>query len=84
MRFVVLLALLCRQAVSYAQAQPDALTAPVALGTAGLLESLKTLKFNVGEQFEVVTVSFNHEDTPRHTLGPHAGSISICEVRYAF
>lgn len=31
----------------------------------GLLESLKTLKFDVGDQFEVLTVSFNPEDTPR-------------------
>jgi protein SCO1 len=31
----------------------------------GLLESLKNLKFNVGDEFQIVTVSFNPEDTPR-------------------
>jgi len=31
----------------------------------GLLESLKDLKFDVGNEFQVVTVSFNPQDTPR-------------------
>ncbi len=31
----------------------------------GLLDSLKNMKFDVGNQFEVVTVSFNPQDTPR-------------------
>lgn len=30
----------------------------------GLTESLRPLSFNVGEQFEVVTVSFDHRETP--------------------
>jgi protein SCO1/2 len=43
----------------------------------GLLNSLRDVSFNVGEQFEVVTVSFDPTDTPEEAMGKKAVYVGL-------